>query len=183
MRVRQGREKRDIADAFANPEQEFDALAGEYHKLLGPYYERFDPDHIHITLFDDMKSDPAGVIRSLYGFLGVNENFPARSGEVHKRGGLPKSPAAKFLLDTVRRLARSNSTAFIRKFIPKEVKVKLQRSVEEKTLFYPKVDPDIRRMLINYFRDDISSLAKLTGRDLSHWLESRDGRKNLSGAR
>ena len=33
------------------------------------------------------------------------------------------------------------------------------------------LDPKLRQELINEFHDDIEMLSKLTGRDLSHWLQ------------
>lgn len=36
---------------------------------------------------------------------------------------------------------------------------------------YQKMTPEIRKMLVEFYRDQILMLSKMTGRDLSHWLE------------
>jgi hypothetical protein len=35
---------------------------------------------------------------------------------------------------------------------------------------YSPMPPEIRTMLVEYYRDQIIRLADMTGRDLSHWL-------------
>ena len=48
---------------------------GLYGEQLQRYYDIFDPDQIKVYLYDDFCSDPGKVMRDLFFFLGVDEDF------------------------------------------------------------------------------------------------------------
>jgi Sulfotransferase family len=54
---------------------------GEYGRILGGYYDMFAPSQLMVVFLDELASDPAGVMCSLYSHLGVDPDFvPAGLG-------------------------------------------------------------------------------------------------------
>lgn len=102
MAVRRDRETRSfdeaIAEMLAGPEALAAARAsvalaetyvawGEYGRVLGDYLERFARDQLLIVFTDDLEHDPAGVLQSIYEFLGVPVVLPDGLGERYHVGG------------------------------------------------------------------------------------------------
>src|SRR5262249_25772306 len=48
---------------------------GYYFKQLKVYYNVFDKDQIKVYLYDDFEKDPTAVIKSVYRFIGVDDQF------------------------------------------------------------------------------------------------------------
>lgn len=46
-----------------------------YYKALAPYFEKFDEKRILIMFFEDVKKDPSGFLRKMFGALGVSPDF------------------------------------------------------------------------------------------------------------
>jgi hypothetical protein len=48
---------------------------GLYSIQLGWWYDLFPPEQIKLLFFDDIQSNPLGLLRDLYGFLGLDSDF------------------------------------------------------------------------------------------------------------
>lgn len=75
---------------------------GCYGKMLETYLQYFPREHIHITYFEDFKSDAASVISGIFDFLQVGRPFP-KTLEIH---GNPTLVTPQPLLRTVRHFGR-----------------------------------------------------------------------------
>ena len=51
------------------------ADAGLYFKYLKHYFDIFDPSQIKIIIFEEWKTDPLAMLKDVYRFLEVDENF------------------------------------------------------------------------------------------------------------
>lgn len=64
----------------------------------------------------------------------------------------------------------------LKRAVPQTMRLRIRGKLQDwKWRWYraqpkPRLDPEIRRELIDYYRDDILKLQDLIGRDLSHWL-------------
>lgn len=131
---------------------------GCYDVTLRRLFSFVDRERVHVAFFDDLETDPAGLVRRLYEFIGVDPGFrPEGLGTVYNVGWTPRSHrlnALGFRLSTVaerlaRPLLRSNA-----------------RSVTE-----VRIDDAVHRRLEDHFAPHAIALADLLGRtDVPPWL-------------
>lgn len=144
---------------------------GEYARQLKVYYDLFPNEQIKVYLYEDWNSNPQKLLVDLFQFLGVDHTFhpTIRRENVTVTTHWPfmhnaaKSPTAlerrlKFAPWGLRRAARALLVAADSRFnVMKPIPI----------------TPDTRAKLTEHYRDDITELQGLIGRDLSHWLGPR----------
>jgi len=144
---------------------------GYYHRHLKPYYEQFPRAQIRVYLFDDLKADPDGLMRDLFGFLGVDADFRPDMTIRFNQAGEIANPLLRLAWSTTRGL-RSR----VAPLVPVNLRGRLvswiaKRPVTAEVVRQP-LGEKTRLTLLGAYRDDIRQLSELIGRDLSHWLES-----------
>ena len=144
---------------------------GFYYEQLKRYYDLFRKDRILVLMYEDLISNPADVLRRIYKFLSVDENY-LPSFEVHNKGtynAVVKNPLIhKFLAgdNWVKSLLKPFMKRDMRKRLKKSlIALNMEEGDEEGTL-----DPALRKQLVEEYREDILKLQTLIGRDLSAWL-------------
>lgn len=178
--VRDGREP--IADFFSALREEAArvedhwwpdfhyARIGLYYSQLEHYFDLFDRDQIRVYLYEDLNSNPRGLLRDLFGFLEVAEGFVPELSIRYNASGVPKNRAAHALLQRLR-IVRP----FLERALPRrQVRhlVRLGASLHNRNLVNPPLSPEVRaRITDEYFREDILKLQALIRRDISAWLE------------
>lgn len=135
---------------------------------MSRYWKQFDPARLHLELYDDLKLGRGGLLRRVYGFLGVNENFETDLSTRLNPSGVPASRLLAPLLrkDRVSRVARA--------FLSDRLHPRAARAFDRwraRQLVRSPLDPEFRADLIERYRDDIRRLEQRLGRDLSAWLE------------
>ena len=143
---------------------------GEYHRQLVPWLERFDAARVHVLLHEELEGDPAGTMRALFAFLGVDPDARIDATVRHNRGGAPRSRLVQYALRP------RGWTAELRARLPDAVGATwdaltgaLKRGNRGAPASEP-VDPATLDWLRAWFRDDVERLQSLIGRDLAHWL-------------
>jgi hypothetical protein len=138
---------------------------GFYARSLKRYLALFDRDQIHISLFEDLKNDTPGLVRSLFAFLGVEPDFTPDTSQIHNASGLIRSPVLRVAYARLSKLR-----AVIRPWINPRLKHGLSewlfKDAEKLSL-----SPDLRAELTEFYRPEIEELQDLIRRDLSHWLK------------
>jgi len=142
---------------------------GYYFTNLSRYYQLFPREQIKVYLYEDWNQSPRTVLRDLYTFLGVDENFAPeiRRSNVtliprnHRLNSLAKKP------DRVEQL--------LAPLIPESLNKKIIAAIQQLNRKYnlyppPPIEPLIRQQLTDGYRDDILKTQELIGQDLSHWL-------------
>lgn len=179
MHARDSRERRSFAEAIR---QELDGTGdralsygqlnylriGFYHAHLSHYWERFGSDRLHVELFDDLKTDPHALMRRVYRFIGVGEDFEPDLSARLNPSGLPRRRVLAPLL------RKSRVSRALRALVPPAFQPRAERAFERWRaghLVKPPLDPALRADLIERYRDDIIQLDHRLGRDLSGWLE------------
>ena len=179
MHTRDGRERRSFAEAIR---QELDGTTdptlsygqrnylqiGFYDQHLSMYWKQFDAARFHIELYNDLILDPGGLLRRVYEFLGVNENFENNPSSRLNPSGVPSSRLLAPLLrkDRLSRVARV--------FLPERLRPRAERALDRwraRQLVKPPLDPAFRAELTARYCDDIRRLEQRLGRNLSAWLE------------
>ncbi|HEV8190480.1 MAG TPA: sulfotransferase [Ktedonobacterales bacterium] len=177
MLLRDGRESiRDFAQALAvegerirdnwEPMWQYQRM-GFYSSQLKRYYDTFDPAQIHVVVYDDFNARPSEVLRDLYRFLDVDDQFEPDTSERRNVSLVPKNHAYN------RFIAGQNPLkAALRAVLPTDFRQRVKTSLLSRNLSKPPpLPPEIRQQLIETFRSDIIELQKQIDRDLSRWLQ------------
>ena len=138
-----------------------------YYENISRYIEYFPREQIGFFLFEELRKNPDQVMRRVYRFLGVDDNFQAEIQQ-HNQAWVPKYR----LLNSVReRLLRSEK---LRKALQDTAIKRWFRRLTR--VEPPRMTDEIYQRLIAYYREDIEKTQRLTGLDLSSWLN-----RNLEG--
>jgi hypothetical protein len=144
--------------------------AGAVSHVLRTYLDHFPRERLRAYLFEDLVADPAGVVRDLYAFLGVDDSFVPDTGRRHNAsGGTIANPLLR---------AAWTGTALLRARARRYVPIALRDrafGLVTRDLAPVTFDPGLRAELTTLYRDDITALAALIGRDLSNWLDHARG--------
>ena len=135
---------------------------GFYHAQLERYFDAFGPDRIGVYLYEDLVAEPLGVLRDNFRFLGVDDAFVPDMSVRYNTSGVPRNAAARALVRGASRLA-----PVAKRFIPYDLRQRIKGRV---FVDPPPLAPEVREGLIEGYRQDISKLEDLIGRDLSLWL-------------
>ena len=138
---------------------------GHYGEQLQRYYDRFPAEQIRVYLYEDLQRDPLGLLRDLYRFLGVRDDFVPDLSVRRNVSGLPRHPRLHRLLRASLPLYRH-----LRPLIPADVRRAALRRYN-RDLVKPPLPSDVRREMIARLRDDILHLQTIIDRDLRAWLE------------
>lgn len=157
-----GRETESPEEALKPGSYAFET--SRYYARLRRYYDRFPRRQIKVILLEDLAANPQDVLREVFGFLGVDPGFIADTEIRHNAGVAPRSRFLNRLADSGMRFFRPMVPRW---FLSRGLGVKLRRPI----LRAPEpMSPELRRRLIDLYRDDILATGELIGRDLSHWL-------------
>ena len=142
---------------------------GFYYEQVKRFFDNFHESQIRVYLHDDFDSDPIHVIRDIFCFLEVDDNFvPNMRIRVNMSGVHKNSVTANFIKIL---FDRPNPLRFIaRKLIPHEKRWAFTASVRNRNLQHQSLSRSLRYDLTAQFREDIIRLQELIKRDLSHWL-------------
>jgi Sulfotransferase family len=141
---------------------------GFYYAHLKRYYDMFEPEQIKVFLYEDLKEDPLGLVQSAYRFLGVDDTFIPDVSLRYMPSGIPKSKGLQTFL------SRPNPLKSVLKLVvPRGLRRDLSAYAENRNIAGPPppIEENVRKELIDSYREDILKLEDLIGRDLSKWLE------------
>lgn len=144
---------------------------GRYAEQVNAYIDNFSK--IKIFLFEDLKDNPQKVTNDTCNFIGVSP-VKINAAKVYNKSGIPKE---NWQTKTFSRFFKSENHVknILKPLIPKHLRQNIRSKAKEqlfdKNLVKPKMNPETRKMLIEYFREDILNLQTLINRDLSNWLK------------
>lgn len=139
---------------------------GYYYDQIKRYMDLFPKEQLLILLFDEIKKDPAEVMRRVFTFLGVDPDFKPATEVVHNKTVIPRGPVARFIL------GKQKLISMFGQAIPKDFRQKVYESLFTSTGL-PPFRPATRELLIQYYRNDIEATGRLIGKDLNFWMDKR----------
>jgi len=143
---------------------------GLYHGQLKRYFDAFGRGSVKVYLYEDLSDAPLDTLRDAFRFLEVDDTFVP---DVSLRRNVSGSPRYK-TLDTLLRRPSLIKQA-LKLYMPAGLRWRLSKAFDNlKTrnlVGPPPVQPEVRRQLIEVYREDILKLQEQLGRDLSRWLE------------
>ena len=146
---------------------------GFYYAQLKRYFDAFDRDRIRVYLYEDLRSDPAGMVQDIFRFLEVDDSFAPDVSARHNVSGIPKSETLQAVYLLLRRPNALRSV--LRPLLPAKVRSKVRSralsSIRKRNVARaPRMSPEVRAELTEAYRGDILKLEELLQRDLSGWL-------------
>jgi hypothetical protein len=182
--IEERRQGRQIPQTCVDPRLLDYEAVGSVGKHAAQFVDAVGAKRCLFVVFDDFVSDPAGQYRRVVEFLGLRDDgrssFKAHRPSKRSRIGwlqrvLMRPPHAvrahlaeasdgpQFTGD------RAGVTKRVRKFVRKARKRLLVLNSAPATP--PKVTEHMRQTMREAFAGDVAQLGRLTGRDLSHWLD------------
>lgn len=138
---------------------------GQYSKQLSHYFSIFDANQIRVYLYEDLCNNPEGLLKDIFGYLGVDSTFQPEVFTRLNLSGKKKSQALDALLKDSNPVKR-----FLKPLIP----VKLRKQMANRARVFNSAQSEcpqvIRKKLMKDFREEVLTLQELINRDLSHWL-------------
>ncbi|HUG36977.1 MAG TPA: sulfotransferase domain-containing protein, partial [Candidatus Limnocylindrales bacterium] len=130
-------------------------------------YELVPRERVLVVTYDDFRTDPASEYERALRFLGLGPDDRTEFQRVNT-GQQLRIPLAARALHWARTLKQH---------------LGLRRSLGVWSLASPllsrqevraAIEPELRREMAEYFRDDVRKLGELLGRDLSHWARASE---------
>jgi len=137
--------------------------AGRYATHLERWTGIWPRERMRIYLYDDYRADPRAVLRDLLGFLEVRPDYPIDLSRRHNETSVPRFK----YLHAIRQ--RMFGGAPPPRWIPAGARRLLHRLYRRRRDEVV-LDPADRRIVVDYYRDEIGRTAAFIGRDLSAWL-------------
>jgi len=142
----------------------------EYHPFVEQYYNTFRRDNIFILNFDRIESDPEGLMKDLFCFLGLKNIYPSKVA--NRKVNRAIVPRVDFFGGFVKNIAIT-----LRYFKLFKILTALKRSDFVKSIFFKecnykdeklldKIDAELKISL----NSDLEKMQKLTGDSYSHWM-------------
>ena len=142
---------------------------GCYASFVARCFEQFGRDRVRVFLFGELQENPGDLAQTLYAFIGVDDSFD------HKDAGKKVLPASQARFQWLASVAKK-SARVVRKLGYPGLVGRLKGGWLSKVLYAPIEDIEVaisdedRSWLREYFRDDVRTLEKTLGADLSAWL-------------
>ncbi len=140
---------------------------GFYYIQLKRYFDQFDRNQLKVYLYEDLQSDPIGLMQDIFQFLGVDETFVPDTSQKHNVSLIPRNKVLNKLFRQPNSI-KSILKPFLPSRLRKQVKTNLINLNLQKK---PQLQPEVRKQLIEEYREDILKLQELIQRDLSRWLK------------
>jgi hypothetical protein len=140
-----------------------------YSQPLKYWLSQFSREQFRFYLTEELKLDPFALLRNLFQFLGVDENFQpalARKNTAH----IIRSQTVRQMLANDRN--QPVVTKLLKRFVPSKLRYPLRSSIQKwNNGSAPRLNPQLRNKLTLELRDEILRVQELIQRDLSLWLK------------
>ena len=174
--VRDCRETLSFEDALES-EEERKKLGYEFswhYKTMGlycaqvqRYLELFGENNVLVVKFEDLLSDKQKVEECLNTFFEVPHGTISLTSEKFNATGTVKN---KYMASFVNKPSRLRN--FIKNLIPRDAGRYLMNKLRSANLkdVKPNLSIETKIMLVDYYREDISELSRLTNKNFNDWL-------------
>jgi len=136
------------------------ADVGLYYPQVERFRSGFPDSQFKVLLFEEFSADVAGSLQQVLEFLGVEPPSSEFATPAYREYSAVRGPLVRYLFGN-RTIARA-SELLISPGVRKAIR---DRFLVKKTA-KPPMPPDAREFLVQYYMDDVQSLARLLGRDL-----------------
>ncbi|HEX3912613.1 MAG TPA: sulfotransferase [Steroidobacteraceae bacterium] len=136
---------------------------GRYYQQVKRYMDEFPRAQIHVSLYEDLESAPAKLLRDLFSFLGADQDTEIDFSVRHLEPRVPKFTSAVHFLKKLGIWSSLSALA------PATLRARLGPHLFQSRDSLA-IEPAERNRLVEHYRDDVMKLQSLIDRDLSAWL-------------
>lgn len=133
-----------------------------YAGFLEAWLRHFSRDGLHVILYEDFAADPAGAVRRVGSFLGIDPGFVPDVSIRFNTSGRARHRVIAWALARFRRQ---------RRFLADRLSPRVFSAAGRALRKPEKLDPELRGRLTAEMRGEILALQDLLGRDLGPWLK------------
>ena len=139
---------------------------GLYHDMVNAYVENFK--NVHVIMYEDFQQNTKEVVKKTLAFLGILRSGELDTHSKHNVGG--KSWCFSFLKQFFMKdnFIKKQLRVIFPKTLRKRFRVFLEYFLKEKV---KPINPETKKKLISFFRNDLEKLEKLLNIDLKNWKE------------
>jgi len=144
-----------------------------YFKHLQNYLKYFPREKILVMIYEDIEKSPETFMREVFRFLGANDTFipPSVNTTINPAGAVAMRNKVLSMKDRIKSIPGGNLMINILKRT--SLHKKMLNSIATKTgtvkVNYGRINPDTKKRLFEFYKEDIESLEKFLGRDLAFW--------------
>jgi hypothetical protein len=154
---------------FSDALEQFPRLLdrGRYATHLQRYLDLFPRQQLHVSLFDDLRTDPQAYADEVFGFLAVRRlELPAADLKSRMPAGTPRSGAVATAAKSVSKLAKRTGLRRLRSRVKRSVVVRqaLYRPYKDDR---PTIDPGLAAELRRGFAEEVLRLDSMLGRPVA----------------
>jgi len=146
--------EQDRIDASWEPLWHYKSM-GMYYEQIKRYYDCFGEKQLRVYLYDDFDARPFAVLRDVFRFLGVDDDFLPDISVRLNQSYVPK---------------RGQLGSLLRDLVPSAARRRVRALVPIGAPAKASLDRPTRTYLSEVFREDVLRLQALLKRDLSAWL-------------
>lgn len=139
-----------------------------YADRLEAWFELAGQENVKVVLADDLAENAGDVVNDILAFLGLEGGLDY--------GGIEEANVASVPISRTLMNFLSSPPLFVRKMVNAVFSESLKRDVRQKLYELnakkkskPKMKPEVRASLAEFYRSDIERTSRLIGRDLSKW--------------
>lgn len=139
---------------------------GMYYSMVKAYKDSFK--NIHIVFYEDFRDNIALEMNKVYSFLGISKDINVNLNKRYNVGGKKwKNKKSKHFF-----MKDNWAKSILKSITPKEIRQEIRNKlVNLSTKEVEEMKKETRKMLNNYFQEDIKKLSELLNKDLQHWTK------------
>jgi len=133
---------------------------GLYFENVNRYISIFSKDKVKIIIFEELIQDLENTLKDILNFLNLKSELVDFKPDAYNKYGVVRGPLSQKVLQnkTIRRFAEVLISPSKRKFLKEKFILK-----EEKK---PEMNNNVRKLLVNYYTDDVQKIKNFLNRDL-----------------
>jgi hypothetical protein len=177
--VRDRNDKRSFADVVAQEEEI--VQRGFYSKQIDRYLQFYPRDRLLVLIYEELVADPSGQLERVAGFLGLERGWEAPEALMQDRVNASEIPRFRAAFALARRLGAS----FTRSDLDWVVRLAKRKGIQNlfgRGAAAPPLAPAHRQMLQDLYRDEVTTLESMLGREVPSWRTGRDGLSRAAGS-
>ena len=137
---------------------------GGYSEQVRAYQQNFS--NVRVFVSDDLAANPSEVVRDCLEFLGADPETPIDTGFRANPSGSPRHKRLAALV-----IGDNPIKSLIKPFLSDAMRQRLRTAVLSRSLRRQPMSETAASLLVDYYRDEVTALSDLLGRDLSGWLD------------
>lgn len=136
---------------------------GLYYKQLYRYTSIFEAQQFKVYFYEELDRQPIKTLQNIFNFLEVSPDFVPNLARKNV-SAVPKS----LLLNQL--LSNQSPLSDLKPYFPKKMQLFSQYIKRKNRSYKPNLSNEIRKQLVDSYREDILKLQNLVDKDLSDWM-------------